>query len=302
MEDNIRSSQYVFRLIGYYAERGPLLSFDNHGWTPCGVFPYSIDIVTGIADALMAAEQGVKSIIPMVNFEGHMAQDIAWINVTRKLVREYLDKFGYNDVLTPGIFGAQLPLFPAPQNMGEAFGSLGYTAVVAAFAQVESVFLRTIDEAAGVPTAEAHALSYRAAKWILEIVRSQKIEVEMKEIEVEEKLTEMEVRAILNKVLEIGNGDIVLGCIKGVDAGILDSPFCPNVNVKDKVLGVRDVKGACRYAEFGNLPLPKEAKEFHREKIREREKAEGRKMDYMVAVEDLWAFSKGKMIGQPNPA
>jgi len=59
---------------------------------------------------------------------------------------------------------------------------------------------------------------------------------------------------------------------------------------------------ALLYAEFGSLPLPKEAKEFHREKIREREKAERRKMDYMVAVEDLWAFSKGKMIGQPNPA
>jgi len=25
-------------------------------------------------------------------------------------------------------------------------------------------------------------------------------------------------------------------------------------------------------------------------------------MDYMVAVEDLWAFSKGKMLGQPNPS
>jgi len=52
----------------------------------------------------------------------------------------------------------------------------------------------------------------------------------------EEKLTEMEVRAILDKVLEMGNGDIVLGCIKGVETGILDSPFCPNVNVQDKVL------------------------------------------------------------------
>ena len=302
LEDNIRSSQYVFRLMGYYAERGPIFSFDNHGWQPCGVFPFSINIASDIADALIAAEQGVKSIIPLLQFEGHMAQDIAWIRVARKLVREYLDKFGYKDVVIPGIFGAQLPLFPAPHNMGESFGYLGYTAVVAALAQVETVSLRTIDEAAGVPTAEAHALSYRAANWILEIVRSQKIEVEMNEIETEEKLTEMEVRAILDKVLEMGNGDIVLGCIKGVEAGILDSPFCPNVNVKDKVLGVRDIKGACRYVEFGNLPLPKEVKEFHREKIREREKAEGRKMDYMVAVEDLWAFSKGKMLGKPSPA
>jgi glutamate mutase epsilon subunit len=49
----------------------------------------------------------------------------------------------------------------------------------------------------------------------------------------------------------MGNGDIVLGCIEGVEAGILDAPFCPNVNVKDKVLGVRDVIVACSYAAGG---------------------------------------------------
>ena len=82
-----------------------------------------------------------------------------------------------------------------------------------------------------------------------------------------------------------------------VEAGVIDSPFCPNVHVKDKVLGVKDLEGACRYLEFGSLPLPPEVKDFHRAKVAEREKAEGRKMDYNVVVEDFWAFSKGKIIG-----
>jgi methylaspartate mutase epsilon subunit len=66
------------------------------------------------------------------------------------------------------------------------------------------------------------------------------------------------------------------------------------------VLGVRDSTGACRYLEFGNLPIPKEIKEFHREKIAQRERAEGRKIDYQVAVEDLWALSKGRIVGAPS--
>ena len=83
----------------------------------------------------------------------------------------------------------------------------------------------------------------------------------------------------------------------GVELGMLDIPFCPNNHLKGNVLGVRDINGACRYLDFGNLPIPQEAKDFHREKVAEREKAEGRKMDYRAIVEDLWAFSKGHIKG-----
>jgi len=302
LEETFASSQYVYRLMGYYAERGPILTTDLHGWLSCGVYPWSVNISFMIIESLMAAEQGVKSIIPLVQCEGNMAQDLAWIRVTPRLVREYLDQFGYKDTILPGTFACQLPLFPVPQDMGEAFGYLNYMAMVAALAQVEAVSVRTIDEGAGVATPEAHALSYRSANWILQIMRAQKIQIEMKEVEIEERITEMEVRAIVNKVLEMGDGDILIGSIKAVDAGVLDSPFCPNVHVRDEVLGVKDSRGACRYAEFGNLPIPEEAKEFHRKKLAERERKEGRKMDYHVAVEDLWAFSQGRLIGMPSSA
>jgi methylaspartate mutase epsilon subunit len=150
-----------------------------------------------------------------------------------------------------------------------------------------------------VPTQETHKVSYRAAKWIFDVVREQKIDIQVKDIEVEEKITEAEVRAILYRILDLGDGDIVDGTIKAVESGVLDSPWSPNINVKDKVLGVRDARGACRYLEFGNLPLPKMSKEFHRQKIAEREKLEGKKVDYHTAVRDLWSMSKGKIVGIP---
>ena len=134
----------------------------------------------------------------------------------------------------------------------------------------------------------------------MNVVRTQKIKFEIEGLETEERVTEAEVAVIVDKLLELGDGDIVIGSIKGVEAGVLDSPFSPNINVKGNVLGVRDSTGACRYLEFGNLPIPKEIKEFHREKITERERAEGRKIDYQVAVEDLWALSKGTIVGVPS--
>jgi methylaspartate mutase epsilon subunit len=128
-------------------------------------------------------------------------------------------------------------------------------------------------------------------------VRKQGIELQDEQLDLEEKITEMEVRAILNKVIELGNGDIVVGFIRAVDAGVVDSPLSANINVKSRVLGIRDAKGAVRYLDFGNLPIPEEAKEYHCLKVREREAIEGRKMDYRVFISDFWALSKGAILG-----
>ena len=132
-------------------------------------------------------------------------------------------------------------------------------------------------------------------------MRQQNIQLDEKEVDIEQNILEIEIRAIMDKLLEIGDGDIVVGAIKGVETGMLDIPFCPNIHIKGDVLGIRDNNGACRYLDFGNLPIPKDAKDFHREKVVQREKAEGRKMDYRVIVEDLWAFSKGSIKGIPSP-
>jgi methylaspartate mutase epsilon subunit len=186
-----------------------------------------------------------------------------------------------------------------PQGMGGAFAFPNYSAVVGALGKVESINVRTIDEALGIPTEESHAVTYDSTNWFLNVIRGQNIEFEMKEIDIEEKIAEMEIRAMVEKLLEMGDGDIAIGCLRGVDAGVIDSSFSPNKQVKDKVIGVKDCRGAIRWVEFGNLPFPEEVKEFHRQKVAEREKADGTKADYAMTVRDFWAFSKGQLIGKP---
>ncbi|MCJ7606172.1 MAG: hypothetical protein MUO19_09115 [Dehalococcoidales bacterium] len=297
LEDCFEHTQYTNRLAGYYTERGSVITTDLHGFVPSGVFPLSVNLACIIVDALVAAEQGVKSVIPQSHCNGHLVQDIAWMRVAPKMMREYLDRFGYKDVVIPGTLANQIPLFPVPQSMGAGFGYLAYTALTAALGNAEACFVRTIDEGAGIPTQEAHALSYEAANWIFNVVRTQKINYDLEGLETEEKMIEAETRAIADKILELGEGDPIVGSIRAVEAGVIDSPFCPNIHVRDEVLGIKDSQGACRYLHFGNLPLPEDVKDFHRQKVAEREKAEGRKMDYHVVIEDFWAFSKGKIIG-----
>ena len=45
---------------------------------------------------------------------GYIPQDIAWVRLCRRLVREYLDKFGYKDTATPAQFVSQIPLSLSP--------------------------------------------------------------------------------------------------------------------------------------------------------------------------------------------
>jgi methylaspartate mutase epsilon subunit len=230
---------------------------------------------------------------------GNMAQDLAWIRVAPRLIREYLNRSGYTDVMIAGVFAQHTPLFPMPQGMGAAFAFPNYTAVVAALGNVEAVSIRTIDEALGIPTEESHALSYESTNWLLNVIRDQKIELKMKEIDEEAVIAELEIRALVDKVLEIGDGDAIVGCLRAVEEGFLDSSFSPNKQVRDLVMGIKDSRGAIRWKEFGNLPLSQEVKKFHRAKVAEREKAEGRKMDYDALIQDFWAFSKGQLVGKP---
>ncbi len=287
------------RILGWYADRGVILCCDLHGWLPGAPFPLSVNIACLIIEAVTGAEQGQKALYPLVACMGNMAQDLAWIRLAPRLIREYLDRFGYKDTIIVGTCPAQTPLFPVAMDLGGAFAYLCYVSMVGALSKSNAVDLRSIDEGAGIPSKDTNAVSYRAAKWIFDIVREQRIEIDAKGIDIEEKVTETEVRAILDRVLDLGDGDIVEGAVRAVESGVLDSPWSPNVNVKDQVLGVRDARGACRYLEFGNLPIPDDIKEFHREKIAEREKLEGKKADYHMAVKDLWSLSKGKMVGLP---
>jgi methylaspartate mutase epsilon subunit len=186
--------------------------------------------------------------------------------------------------------------------MGQSFGFLGYSAVIAALAEAEGVALRTIDEAAGIPSKEAHSVSFKAAKWIFDVVRTQKFDLSGNdEIKIEEHILEIETRAMMDKILELGDGDVAVGFEKAVEAGVVDAPLSSNVNFKGKVLGIRDNRGGCRYLDYGDMPIPREAREFNRKKVQEREKAEGRKMDLRAVIQDLWAFSKGKIKGGPGP-
>jgi methylaspartate mutase epsilon subunit len=299
VEECIRNYQYTYRLAGYYTERGSTITPDLIGWLPNGVFPYTIGLVCQIVATLIAAAQGVKSITPNVQTQGNLAQDVAGMRSVRKLMRKYLDEYGFKDFVIPGVFAAPVPIFPSPEKEHTALTYMVYSAVIASIGEAEAIVSRTVDEAAGIPTADAHSVTYESTNWVFSVLRPQKIKIDDEAIRIEEELIEQETDAIMNAIMNLGEGDVTVGFVKAVEMGYVDSPMSPNIHSKDQVLGIRDVKGAARYLEFGNLPFEESVKKFHREKVKERSTIERRNMDYKVSIEDFWAISKGRLIGSP---
>ncbi len=296
-EECIETAQYLGRLIGMYADKGIIISTDTHGWLPNGVIPMYVNIATQIIEALISAGQGTKSIVPLMNFQGNIAQDVAEIRVCEKLFRKYLDKCGFTDVVIPGIIGNQSSLFPFPQDIGNAFGYINYVAMEAAMTDLAACSVKTIDEAIGVPSIESHMQTYASANWIFNVVRQQRFVADTPAINQEMRMTELAVSALMDKVLEMGDGDIAVGSVKAIEAGVLDSPFSINIYPRDLCMGARDLDGACRYIDYGNLPIPTEVRQYNDEKIREREKVEGVKLDFKASMADFWCLAQGKAIG-----
>ncbi|MBM4331334.1 MAG: methylaspartate mutase subunit E, partial [Deltaproteobacteria bacterium] len=163
--------------------------------------------------------------------------------------------------------------------------------IIAALAGVTQVITKSTHEAEGIPTKEANAEGVKATRMAIHLMRSNRLP-ETPEVLEEKKIIIQEARSILDKSLEMGDGDPVLGAIRSLQAGILDIPWAPNRHVASKVIPVRDASGAVRYLEHASLPFTPEILEYHREKIRERERRGGQKVDYEAAIYDITEVSK----------
>ena len=294
LETVMKNHQYLHRLFGIYEERGAPISASVLGMYGCGV-PPSLNIAAQLTQILMMVEQGIKEIILHHHAHGNLAQDVAGAETFHKLAHAYLKRFGHKEARFTMNIGLALAKYP--NDVGGSFMIVCFNCLLARLCQAQVVDVRTISEAKTIPTAEDIFVTFKAGKMAANLFKDQKVEVDRNLVAQEAKMIELEVRSILDRVLDLGNGDVVVGIIKAVEQGVLDNPFSSHRAVACKVMGVKDDKGAVRYLDHGNLPFSKEILEFHRERIARREKLQGRKADYQTVVEDLTSISKGILIG-----
>ncbi|GAB6158332.1 methylaspartate mutase subunit E [Desulfotomaculum varum] len=297
LERSIRDWQYVDRLVGYYEEQGISINREPFGPLTGTLVPPCISHSIAIIEALLAAEQGVKSITLGYGQCGNLTQDVAAVRSLEELADEYLNRFGYHNVVITTVFHQWMGGFP--QDESKAFGVISWGAATAALAKATKVIVKTPHEALGIPTKEANAAGIRATKQVLNMLKDQPLP-EFEDLRQEKELIKAETRAILEKLLDFGDGDIALGTVRGFQAGIIDVPFAPSRYNAGRLLPARDHQGAVRLLDFGNLPFSEDIKEIHREKIKQRGQAEGRDPSFQMVIDDIYAIGKGMLVGKPR--
>ena len=297
MEHTLLTWQYVDRLTGYYEERGISINREPFGPLTGTLVPPCVSNAVAIIEALVAAEQGVRNIAVGYGQCGNLVQDVAAIHALREQVKEYLERFGYTDCNVSTVLHQWMGGFP--QDEARAFAVICWGSAAAALAKATKVIVKTPHEAMGVPTMEANAAGLRATSQLIHMLADQKM-VDDNVLREEVEQIKREVRCIIEKTLELGEGDIAVGTVRAFQAGVIDVPFAPSRMNAGKIMPARDHYGAVRMLDCGNLPFTKDIKDFHREKIAQRAKLEGREVSFQMSIDDIYAISKSRLVGRPR--
>ncbi|MFC1532414.1 methylaspartate mutase subunit E [Thermodesulfobacteriota bacterium] len=295
-ETAIRMQLYGCCLSAYYEKRGiPMMGHAGGPLNVTGVTPYSLGAAFTITTLLIPVTQGLKYMSVGAMSQGNLIRDIA-TNICRlELSREYLDKWGYNDVellLSNGCIDG-----PYPADHAQSIVVALQGPIVSALTKSQSCWIKTIDEADAIPTKENNIFSLRAARMMVDILSVANIDlINSKKVREEVEQEKREAREIIDRVFDLGDGDPIVGMKKAFEVGVLDWPLANNQNVKGKVMGVKDSEGGVRYLDFGNLPFSKEIKDFHKAKVAERGKSIGKQPDYDTVVSDVLALSRGSLL------
>jgi methylaspartate mutase epsilon subunit len=187
-----------------------------------------------------------------------------------------------------------------PEDEAKAFAVINLGSVVAAMAQAEKIIVKTPHEAMGIPTMEANAAGLKSTRQILSMLEEQTICADNEAVRREAVLIKQEVACLMDAVFAAGGGDLAKGIVQCFAAGILDVPFAPSMYNRGKVLPIRDNEGFIRVYAKGQLPLSKEIMDYHKARLEERAKKEKRAISFQMVTDDIYAISKGKLIGRPR--
>lgn len=293
LETVLHNYQYIYRLQGYYQEKGCPMCHCPYGVSPVLVPPSSA-IVAQLTQLLMLAEQGMKYSIAAFPIQGNLIQDVACAKTYFKLARSYLDRLGYTDV---ELFREVYYIFGRfPSDAARSLAVTAMNCLVAKLCGAQVAYIRTISEAGPVPTKEEYGASYRTANLAINLLGEQEFRLDSKALATEAEMFELETRFIMDKMLDLGEGDVVVGIGRAIETGVFDNPWSTHPSVALKIMGVRDAEGAVRYMDTGNLPFPNNIKEFHRGKVAERSKKLGQQVSYNTVIEDITSVERGILV------
>jgi methylaspartate mutase epsilon subunit len=260
---SIKNWQYIDRLCALYEQHtGIAINREYFGVLTAALIAPSLAIVVNIIQALLSAQQGIKSISPGYAEQGNRVQDIAAVRVLEERVNHYLRKSGFRDCRVTTVFHQYMAAFPSDYVKSEEL--ILHSCITACLSGATKVMVKTAAESSGIPTTEDNINALAICKKAISIAKD--INVNREQVGMEMQLIRQEVDQIMRCILDLGGGSVSVGVVKAIEQGILDICWSPNVYNKNQVVCIRDIDGAIRFLDFGNLPFSERVKTVHYEK------------------------------------
>jgi methylaspartate mutase epsilon subunit len=295
-DQSIAAWQYVDYLTGLYFKRfGIVLDREFFGTLTATLIPPCLAIATGIIEAILAIQQGVKCVSLGYAEQGDRVQDIAGIRVTAEMAERFIRNLGYKDVQINTVFHQYMAAFPETQKRAEEL--IYNSAMTAAFSRATRVIVKTPVEALRIPTLEDNLLGMGLTLKGVSDASREPQPIEEARLAEECAMIRREVEAIVDSVIMCGNGSVASGVVKAVEKGYIDIPFSPSIYNRGEVMTARDTSGSVRFLSTGKLQFDKEIRQFHEEKMQTRRRAEGlwsSKGDYLLVEQDVMRIPRGK--------
>jgi methylaspartate mutase epsilon subunit len=219
----------------------------------------------------------------------HLVQDAAAVAVCGASCQEYLALKGYERVFTSVTLLHWMSAWP--QDEAQAAALISYGGTLAAISGAASVTTKTTHEAFGIPTPQANAEGLRMTRMAIYLARDIRLDG-LPAYEQEKALIAREVRAIVDKVLEMGDGDVAVGTVRAFEAGVMDVPWSPNRHCRSRVLPARDVDGMLRIVDPGLMPYPHDVLAVHEERLRKRAERDRIAYGPDLAVHSVYEMSE----------
>lgn len=276
---------YVDKLAEKYHAAGIQVCREVRGLRTPTLVPPSLLVALIVLEARLARANSAMTISVAYTPSGHLLQDVAALRALQALTCE----LSVEVVCLPWAGGSLLGL----DNLSTA---AAWTVVTSALGSGRCCEVAAVDRDQPL-TPEQIRVLLNLAQGLKQLVSDQQESIATA-ARWEEEQVKTEAQAIVNRVLELGQGEVSPGLERALSEGSLDIPLAPAGICHGQVLSARDATGAVRFLDCGALPLPKESKEYHRQLLEERAQAEGREPGISMAIDDIYAFSKGSLVGR----
>jgi methylaspartate mutase epsilon subunit len=253
--------KYVDKVCAKYSTLNEPINRESFGPLTATLVPPCIVIVIQLIEMLLSIEEGVKSFSVSFSQNGSMMQDIITSNVLKKLAREYADMLGGKDAIINLVYHQWMGAFPRDKELSDSL--INTNTVIAAMVRADKIIIKTRDEAFGIPTMQCNAQSVANTKYTLRTLKGLPIIHD----EAEEENLELEVRALMDAVLNDPADTLWRQVFNTIKNGLIDVPFSPHIINHNAVITIRDDDGNIRIIDKGKLPLPDRCFAYEKSKV-----------------------------------